>query len=217
MHQLPFEVLVLRPSSVFLAFLKVQLPKNSKLDLRLLNTDCSAFIIPRHNSEEATLQEVEHNFVGMFRQEISRWLGKEAYNEIQNNFLDFLCCFRMEFHSHIIYSDHNVEANTQLLVIKPRTKLLEWFKVRLEDYGAFNYIVDQVKLSHLEENASVIIKKFSDIQEIKPFLESHYASIAEQAFSRFLKPYTNGPDINSISAFHQYFFVEVHTQLTNLH
>lgn len=216
MQHLPVEVVILRPTTVFLTFLSVQLANNFKIDLKLLNTDCSAYIIPKHQSEENTLKEIETKFPIMFRYEIARWLGFDARNNIENNYLDFTCCFRMQFHSHIIWQDP-IENNAQLLIVKPRIKLLQWLKSVVNEAEQYTDLLEVVKLSHVQENSSVIIKTITAAEEITLFLHKNFQSIAENALHRFTSKVQDWPVINSFACFKEYFFIEIHTHLIYLH
>jgi len=102
MQQSQWEVVILKPTSVFRSFLGAQVPDIEMPDLDVLQTDTTAFTIPKHQSEEETLDEIEKHFPKMFRHEISRWLGEDARNDIEGSFLDFLCCFKFELHSQIV-------------------------------------------------------------------------------------------------------------------
>lgn len=217
MHQGSYEVVVLRPTTVFLSFLASQLPESNLPGLQLLQTDCTAYVIKHHNSDDATLDEIEKNFSLMFRHEISRWLGKGAHNEIENNFLDFLCCFKFELHSHIILMEPTIEAGHQLLLVKPRTTLLKWVKSAVEDQEDLENVLERVTLSNLAENATVLVKNFPQLKNIRAFVKDYYKPIFETAMSRMSNQPSKWPVVNSFQSFSQYFTIEIHTQLIHLH
>jgi len=184
-----------------------------------LQTDNTAYVIPKQDTEEATLDEIEKYFTKMFRHEISRWLGNNARNEIENSFLDFLCCFKFEMHSHIILMESSLKEGHQLLEIKPRSVLLNWIKSTVEedeDEIAIQ-VMERVSLSNLTENSSVIVKNFSNLKDIKPFLNEYYKPIFETAMSRMSGEASQWPAVSSFESFRQYFSVEIHTQLIHLH
>ena len=120
MEQSQWEIIFLKPTSVFLSFIASQLPDIELPDLRLIQTDTTAYAIRKQASEEATLDEIERHFPRMFRHEICRWLGEDARNEIEGSFLDFLCCFKFEMHSQIVLMEPSITKGHQLLCIKPR-------------------------------------------------------------------------------------------------
>ena len=217
MHQGPFEIVVLRPTTVFLSFLASQLPESNLPSLKLLQTDCTTYVINKHTSDEATLDEIEKNFSAMFRHEIGRWLGDNAHNEIETNFLDFLCCFKFELHSHIILMEPAIEAGHQLLIIKPRSVLLKWMKSAVEGQEELENVMEKVTLSHLAENATVIVKNFPQLNDIKTFVQEYFKPIFETAMSRMSNQTSEWPVVNSFQSFSQYFAIEIHTQLIHLH
>lgn len=217
MHQGPFEIVVLRPTIVFLSFLASQLPESNVPSLKLLQTDCTSYVINKKSSDEATLDEIEKNFPVMFRHEISRWLGNESHNEIETSFLDFLCCFKFELHSHIVLMEPSIKEGHQILTIKPRSVLLSWMKSAVEGHEELENVMERVTLSHLTENATVVVKNFSDLKEIKSFLQQYYKPIFETSMSRMSNQTNEWPAVNSFQSFSQYFATEIHTQLIHLH
>lgn len=210
------EIVVLKPTAVFLSFLASQLPETKLPDLRLLQIDNTAYVLQKQNSDDATLDEIEKYFSRMFRHEISRWLGDKARNAIETNFLDFLCCFKFELHNHILLMEPSIETSHQLLLIKPRLALLNWIKESLEGQDDLVDVIEKVELSHLEENATVLVKNFSNLTEIKPFIKENYIPIFSAAMSRMSSQPDQWPSINSFQDFNRYFAIEIHTQLIHL-
>lgn len=217
MHQESSEIVVLRPTSVFLSFLVSQLPANDVPSVTVLHTDCTAYVIKKRDSIEGTLEEIEKDFSFMFRHEICRWLGESARNEIETSFMDFLCCFKLELHSHIILMEPSIEEGHRLLIIKPRNSLLDWIKAEVEGEEELEDVMAQVNLEHVTENATAIVKNFLELKEIKPFIKQHYKPIFETAMSRMSNQPNRWPQVNSFQSFSQYFTIEIHTQLINLH
>lgn len=216
MNQGRYEVVVLRPTMVFFAFLASQLTEEQLPNLKTLQTDNTAYVIPNHHSDKDTLKELERHYSRMFRYEISRWLGENARNPIEDSALDFLCCFKLELHNHIVLMEPSIKSAHQLLTIKPRSVLLNWLKSAIEDDEDLEDIVEQVTLSHLVENATVLAKNFATLKEIKPFLELHYQPIFKAAMSRMSGQARLWPEVNSYGAFSQYFAVDIHTKLKHL-
>ncbi|MDI9819470.1 MULTISPECIES: hypothetical protein [unclassified Legionella] len=212
-----WEIIILKPTSVFLSFLASQLPDVDLPELRLLQTDNTAYAIARQNSDEETLNEIERHFTTMFRHEISRWLGEDARNEIEGSFLDFLCCFKFELHSHIVLMEPSLEKGKQLLRVKPRSVLLKWMKAAVEGQDELINVLERVNLAHLAENATVVIKNFSKLSEIKPFLQNNYEPIFEAEMLRMCDNAAEWPVADSYQAFSRYFAIEIHTQLIHLH
>ncbi|MGC1183089.1 hypothetical protein [Legionella sp.] len=212
-----YEIVVLKPTAVFLSFLASQLPGIKLPDLRLLQIDNTAYTLPKKNSDEATLDELEKYFSIMFRHEICRWLGDKARSVIETNFLDFLCCFKVKLHNHIILMEPSIEEGRQLLLFKPRMALLNWIKSMVESENDLMDVIDRVELSNLEENATVMVKNFANLTQIKPFIKHFYYPIFSTAMSRITHQSDQWPAIDSFAAFKEYFSVEIHTQLIHLY
>ena len=216
MEQGQWEVVILKPTSVFLSFLAVQLPDIDLPDLRLLQTDNTAYVIRKHATEEATLDEIEHYFPEMFRHEISRWLGENARNEIEGSFLDFLCCFKFELHSQIVLMEPTITSGHQMLCIKPRSVLLKWMKSAIEDQDELTSILERVNLSHLVENATVVVKNFKHLSQIKPFVQHYFRPIFKAEMLRMCDKPEQWPIVDTVQSFMRYFTVGIHTQLIHL-
>jgi hypothetical protein len=216
MRQDQSEIVVLKPTTVFLAFLASQLPESHLPSLKLLETDNTAYTIPKLDSDDATLDFIEKHFPTMFRYEISRWLGDKARNTVETSFLDFLCCFKLEMHSHIILMESELEKGHQLIEIKPRKALLEWVKSKLEDEAELSDVLEKVSLSQLAENSTVLVKNFTNLKEIKPFLQHYFQPIFETAMTRLSAQSKEWPAVDSYTTFSKYFAVQIHTQLIHL-
>ncbi|WP_058534593.1 hypothetical protein [Legionella saoudiensis] len=217
MRQKSYEIIVLKPTAVFLSFLASQLPEVKLPDLRLLQIDNTAYTIPKQATDDALLNEIEKCFPEMFRHEISRWLGDSVRSEIETNFLDFLCCFKFELHNHIILMEPTIEKGRQLLLFKPRAALLNWLKSTAEGQDELVEVIERVHLSNLEENATVMVKNFSNLTEIKPFIKNYYQPIFSTAMTRISNQSEQWPLIDSFQQFNEYFAVEIHTQLIHLY
>ena len=153
----------------------------------------------------------------MFRHEISRWLGADARNEIEGSFLDFLCCFKFELHSHIVLLENEFREGQQLLRIKPRSVLLKWIKSAVQDDTELMNVLEKVNLADLAENATVIVKAFGELTEIKSFLRQYYPIIYEAEMLRMCERGEQWPYVDSYESFCRYFAVDIHTQLINLY
>ncbi|WP_133128248.1 hypothetical protein [Legionella nagasakiensis] len=212
-----WEVVILKPTSVFQSFLASQLSDIELPALKVLQTDTTAYTIRKHDNEEATLDEIERHFSSMFQHEISRWLGKDARNEIEGSFLDFLCCFKFELHSQIVLMEPSIQEGQQLICIKPRSVLLKWMKSAVEEQSDLATVLEQVNLSRLAENATVVVKNFKELSEIKPFIKHYYRPIYKAEMLRMCDRAEQWPEVDSFQAFSRYFAVEIHTQLIHLH
>lgn len=212
-----WEIILLKPTKAFLSFLASQLPEIDLPELRLLQTDNTAYVIAKQQNDEETLNEIERHFPTMFRHEICRWLGEDARNEIEGSFLDFLCCFKFELHSQIVLLEDNLAEGQQMLKVKPRSVFLKWMKTAVEGESELSEIMETVDVKQLAENATVIIKNFHTLANIKPFLQHNYRAIFEAEMMRMCEDPELWPAVDSYQAFSRYFAVDIHTQLIHLH
>ncbi len=211
-----WEIIILKPTRVFLSFLASQLPNVDLPRLRQLHIDNTAYVITKHDNDEDTLNEIENHFATMFRHEIHRWLGEDARNEIEGSFLDFLFCFKFELHSQIVLMEPSLAQGKQLLRIKPRGVLLQWLKSAVDEQNDLISVVERIKLSHLAENSTVVVKNFETSTEMEPFLNHNYRLIFEREMLRICDREEEWPEMDSYQTFSRYFAIETHTQLVHL-
>lgn len=216
MHPAQHEIVLLKPTAAFLSFIALHLPEIKLPDLKLLQIDNTAYVLPKQSSNEATLDLIEKDFATMFRHEIYRWFGDKVPNEIESNFLDFLCCFKFEFHNHIILMEPAMEKSHQLLLLKPRLVLCNWVKAVVEGQDDLMDVIDKVELVSLEENTTALVKNFSNLTAIKPFIKEYYPFLFSIIMKRTLTQSVQWPLVDSWQAFSRYFAVEIHTQLIHL-
>ncbi|KTD06139.1 hypothetical protein Lgra_2916 [Legionella gratiana] len=215
MRQSQYAIVVLKPTAAFLSFLTSKLPEIKLPDLRLLQIDNTAYVLERHLSGEVILDQIEKHFSVMFRHEIFRWLGDKVHNEMEVNFLDFLCCFKFELHHHILLMEPSIEKGRQLLLIEPRLALLNWINSAERRQEGLHDVVEKIKLMQLE-NTTVLVKSFSNLTEIKPFIKKNFLAISSTAMRYTLGESEQWPIIDSFQTFNQYFAIEIHTQLIHL-
>lgn len=217
MQQSYREIVILKPTSVFLSFLAAQGPEVELPSLALLQADTTAYTIAKQDGEEETLDEIERHFPAMFRHEINRWLGGKARNPIEGSFLDFLCCFKFEMHSQVVIMEPSVEHGRSLLCIKPRSVLLKWIKSSIEEQEDPSDVMERVTLTQLSENATVVVKNFENQLEIQTLLDHHYQAMFNAEMLRMCDRREHWPDVDSCVEFNQYFAVEIHTNLVHLY
>lgn len=213
----PWEVIVLKPTAVFQSFLAAHLPADKVPSLTILQTDTTAFAIQRQTDDEATLDEIERLYPVMFRHEICRWLGEHAQNEIEVSFLDFLCSFKFELHHHLVLLEDEFKDAHQMLRIKPKALLLKWMQAQVGEDKELATIVEQATVTHLAENATVIVKNFQHLGDIKSFLKLHFPILFEAEMQRMCEDRQQWPVIESYADFCRYFAFDIHTQLIHLH
>lgn len=210
-------VIILKPKPTFLLFLAAQLPDIDLSNVSSLQTNHTAYTFTKRDSDEETLAEIERHFPTMFRHEITRVLGENACNQIEGTFLDFLCCFKFELHSQIIVMESSLEKGHQLLCIKPRTVLLKWMKSSFQDDQTnMISVFDSINLSHLVENATVLVKNFNHRSEVTPFIKHYYRPIFKAEMARMCCESEQWPAMDSLQLFRRYFAVEIHTHLIHL-
>lgn len=211
------EIVILKPTSVFLSFLAAQGPVTELPSLEILQADTTAYTIERQEGEEETLDEIERHFPTMFRHEINRWLGGRARNPIEGSFLDFLCCFKFEMHTQIVLMEPSVEHGRQLLCIKPRSVLLKWIKSNVEEQEGQGDLMERVTLSRLSENATVVVKNFENKADIQLLIEHHFRPMYNAEMLRMCEKTDQWPNVNTSETFNEYFSIEIHTQLVHLY
>lgn len=212
-----WEIVILKPTPIFLKFLAAHIPDMPLPDWDILQADTTAYVIEKRASDEETLDEIEKNFVKMFQHEVSRWLSVEVQHGIKCSFLDFLCCFKFEFHSQIVLMEPSLEEGAQLISVKPRSVLLKWVKsVPMEQHDYVD-VIEKVNLSHLSENATVVVKNFKNLLEVMPFVKHYYQPIYKAELMRMCDNQQQWPEIESYDVFSRYFNIELHTHLVHLH
>lgn len=221
MQQCQREVIFLKPTTALLSFLAEQLPNKTLPDLNTMQSDTTAYTIPVHETDDALLDTIEHHFSYMFQYEIERWLGVEATLDIKATFLDFLCCFKFEIHSNIVLLEPSMHDGKQLLRVKPRALLLKKMQEIIENNicehdGDDVLVIEQIKLANLTENATVVIKNFDQVDEIKPFVQQFYRPIFKLEMMRMCEQREQWLEMLSFDAFSRYFLVDVHTNLVHL-
>lgn len=211
------DVIILKTMPSFLSFLAAQQPDLDLPDIKALRTNHTAYTIAKCDSDEATLDEVERHFPAMFRHEICRLLGDKACNHFEGSFLDFLMCFKFELHSQIVVMEPSIDKGHQLLCIKPRSVLLKWMKTTLTEHHAEPLeVFERMNLSHITENATVLVKNFNHLSDVKPFIQQYYRPIFKAEMLRMCTDADQWPEIDTFQMFRRYFAVEIHTQLIHL-
>lgn len=217
MQQKESDIIILKPTQAFLSFLDMQLPDLYLPDIRTLRSNRTAYTLEKQDDDERTLDEIERHYPEMFQHEISRVLGLEASQDVSGSFLDFLCCFKFEWHSQIILMEPTLQQGHQLLCIKPRTVLLKWVESSVaEEAPDTMQVLERVNLSHLTEDTTVLVKNFNHPSEIKPFVKQYYRPIFKAEMLRMSAHQEQWPSVNSFQMFRRYFKMEIHTQLVHL-
>ena len=213
MVQSQWEIVILKPTFVFLSFLSAHFPDLQLPELKDLQSDTTAYAIEAQDSDEATLDEIERHFTIMFQHEINRCLGYQPDKEIDASFLDFLCCFKFELHSQIILMDPAITTGQELLCIKPRSSFIKRIRTSWAELDDGDAVVERVNVSQLNDNTTVVVKQFKQITEVQPFIQRYYRPIFKAEMLRMGFVSDEWPEIDSFETFNHYFMVEVHTKL----
>ena len=78
-------------------------------------------------------------------------------------------------------------------------------------------MLNKINLADLAENATVIVKNFQKLTEIKAFLKQYFPLIYEAEMLRMCDRGEQWPYVDSYESFCRYFAVDIHTQLVHLH
>lgn len=210
-------ILILKPTPAFLAFVAMQLPDYELPDISELQQDNTAYSIRRYEDDEATLSELQRLYPYIFQYEISRLLGTAQTLEAEISFVEFLSCFKFEIHSQIMLMESSIKAGHQLLCIKPKSVTFNWIPKISEGQIDCNNLLFQINLPNIDETATVIVKNFHRISEIKLFIKHYYQPIFYAEMFRMIDRIKQWPVINSFKLFKKYFEVETHTQLVHLY
>lgn len=218
MYSGQYDIVILKPTRAFLTFLADQMPGVALPSLKELQKSCTAYAIQKQKSDEATLDEIERHFVTMYQHEIQRCCQLEPAKKIEGTFLDFLCCFKIEMHSQILILEDNISEGKQLVRVKPNSHLLKWIRTIADKDPTISSLISSLSMSHLTDNATVIIKNFGQVAEdIHIFILDYYKQIYEAEMSRLSEMTEQWPEVNSYHDFSQYFTVTTHPKLVHLH
>ncbi len=217
MPQNESSILILKPTPSFISFIASQVPDIDLPNIAALQTDSTAYAIRKCDDDESVLSEVERLFPLMFQHESRRVVGDELSRHIAGTFLDFLCCFKFELHSQVVLMESCIDEGHQLLCVKPRSVVLKWMSTPHEDQIEFTHLIKNIELSHVAENATVLVKNSEQLSDVAPFLKQNYRPILNAEMVRMSDHAKQWPVMNSFKLFSRYFAVELHTHLVHLH
>lgn len=217
MSQFKSCIIVLKPTSFFTSFVTEQLPDFDCPSEEDLESDYTAYSLPACDTDEALLEHLERLFPFMFRYEATRLLGKDLASKITADFLDFLCCFKFEVHSHAMLMETSIDDCHQLVCVKPCVVDLEWLPEANEDQIEIRGILETLNLSSSLQTASVLLRSFDRLADLKPFVHKYCRPLLQQDFMKKAAQLIQWPSSPSVHMFDKYFAIEVHTQLVHLH
>ena len=217
MQENHYELIVLKPTRMFLFFLMAMRPDIKWPTLSVFQRDTTAYTLPKCHSDMAVLTEIENHFSQMFRHEVSRWLGDDLNHAIVDSFTDFLCCFKFDLHDNIMLMEKDIRMGKQWLCIRPRAIEVK-LRSSVVDVDSAGGVFPRIHGFDASRQSMVIIKNFCTKRDIRPFVQRHYQPILNAKMS---KPSLQGlslhPDIKSYASFNRYFTCKAHSRLIHLH
>lgn len=214
-----WQILVLKPTPAFVNFLSTHFPSAIVPEYGMLQTDNTAYIFQKQNSEEELLDEIEFKHLNMFKYEIKRWLGdRQITKEVEASFLDFLCCFKFQIHTNLMLMEDSLLDGNQIICVKPRSTMIKLMREKITNInGIDDEIVTQQDISQWLENGTAIVKNLSNVYDLKTFLRVQYYNLYETEMLRICSDITElWPEVDSYQMFCRYFVVEYHSQLVHL-
>lgn len=214
-----WQILVLKPTPAFINFLNTQFPQAVVPEYGMLQTDNTAYIFQKESTEEELLDEIEFKYVNMFKHEIKRWLGEaQISKEVAASFLDFLCCFKFEIHTHLMLMEESLLDGNQIICVKPRSTMVKLMREKITNInGMDDEIITQQDISQWIENGTVVVKNLPSVYDLKTFLRIQYYNLYETEMLRICNDVTElWPEVDSYQMFCRYFVVEYHSQLVHL-
>lgn len=216
MQQREREIVVLKPTPTFLSFLRAYDPELKLPSLSSLKKNMTAYSMPRHASDDILLDEIERNYILMFRHEIQRVSKTVDLDKLQVSFLDFLCCFKFELHAQVIVMEASIEEGQQVVCVKPRSVLLHWIRSYAEEDQDVSDVLERVSLKHLTDNATMIVKNFKSAEAVSQFLKQYHRPIYKAEMYRMCDDKSSWPVVKGFEDFNRYFEVDVHQELIHL-
>lgn len=216
MSQMKSCIIVLKPTSFFTSFVIEQLPDFDCPNEEDLESDYTAYTLPVCDSDDDLLEHLERLFPFMFRHEVTRLLGKHLATKIKADFLDFLCCFKFEVHSHSVLMESCIQDCHQLVCVKPRVVDLDWLQ-ESDDQIEVRGILQAINTSQSGQTASLLVRHYDRLADLKPLAQRYCRPLLKQDFMKKAAQLIQWPSVSSLQMFHRYFAVEVHTQVVHLH
>ena len=210
-------IIILKPTSFFTSFVADQLPDFDCPYEADLESDYTAYTIPACDDDEVLLEHLERLSPFMFRHETERLLGKNLAAKIEADFLDFLCCFKFEVHAHSVLMESKIDDCHQLVCVKPRVVDLKWLPPTNDEQIEVRDILQALNSSQTSQTASVLVKKFERLADLKPLVQRYCRPLLRQDLIKKAAQLIQWPSGSSMQMFNRYFAIEVHTQLVHLH
>ena len=209
-------IIILKPTSFFTSFVAEQLPDFDCPTEEDLESDCTAYTIPACDDDEAVLEHLERLFPYMFRHETTRLVGESLASNIQADFLDFLCCFRFETHTHSVFMERSMQDCEQLVCVKPKAVDLEWLPAANAEQIEVRDVLQALHAQQASQTASVLVKRFDKLADLKPLVHKYCRPLLKQDFMKKAAQLIQWPSASAMQTFNRYFAVEVHSHVVHL-
>lgn len=198
------QLLVLKPTAVFYAFLISQLKDKALPHFSELHINQTCWIMPYFDDDEKTIDHIEANFSYLFQHEIRRWLGKEASNPIIYDWDNFVLSFDFLFHT-CLYTSHpiNVQNDLCAIIVHPKRTLLK----------SLPLINQSTQVNGLCENGTVMITTYTSLDDIMHFCHNQYPLFVNLEQQRIALPVSTL--ITSYEQFIHYYRFTVHLSILN--
>lgn len=201
-----FQLLALRPSSVFYAYLYRQLGKEIVPKRELLDVDLTLVKLPLVQDHQSLVRMIEQHSAWLFTHELKRWLGPSVKDPIVNSFADFSLCFEFELHSHVAL--HGSMNQSQMgLGVKPNQACLQWLK-KHQSYQSVN-----LDLARLQENHSIVLLSQNTLSDLPSHCQAHYGDYVELERKRLG---LSGEHFKQAFSEQPFFTFSIHQQLLSL-
>ncbi len=205
----PMELIVVKATEDFIAFLKKQADIDVNRLQTLLTIDPTGYFISQQQGPEDVVTQVSEYYSVMFLYECRRWLGHHFQLMYPPRLLDFSNCFEIERHQNVYFCQNSTTKGHLFgLMIKPTSTLLDWF---IANTVLQTEQVASITAQSFSENASVILMRLDSIDDIVPFVKRHYDELAQFEQSRL--GLSCFPNLSRFERFQRFFSLTIHQHL----
>lgn len=203
-----YQLVVLKPTAVFYAFLISQLSDRDLPEYDYLQVDATSFLIPFYKSDDKTLDYIETVFEKLFAYEIQRWMGESVTNEISAQWDEFVSCFYLSFHSNVYTTpDIKLEEKRCAVIVHPKPHLLKVL------YHQLNIKKPDSDEQYMDENGTVILISYDNLEEVYDFCQDRYSVFCDLEKQRL--GVSDFPKIETYQDFSRYFKFSIHQHVLN--
>lgn len=95
-------IVVLKPTQVFLDWLKQTEADMPNLTLNQIRANCTTFLIPQFDEPEQAVAYISEHYERIFMAELAGWVGEEAVLPEKRDFATFMDFFELEIHDTVL-------------------------------------------------------------------------------------------------------------------